>query len=89
MLVPSKIEIGLVDLEKNIFKFIWLTYFRYFTIILYLPIVKGVALHLKKPEFHVSKDALFQVLLNWPSGSGEEDEHVKSLQTDGQTNDGQ
>ena len=48
-----------------------------------------MALQLKKPEFPVSKDALFQVLLNWPSGSGEEDEHVKSLQTDGQTNDGQ
>ena len=24
----------------------------------------------------------------WPSGSGEEDENVKSLQTDGQTNEG-
>ena len=23
--------------------------------------------------------------LNWPNGSGEEDENVKSLQTDGQT----
>ena len=62
MLVQSKIEIGLVDQEKNI-KLISLTYFRYFTIILYLPVVRGVALHLKKPEFPVSKNALCQVWL--------------------------
>ena len=28
-------------------------------------------------------------VLNWPSGSGDRDENVKSLQIDGQTDDGQ
>ena len=49
----------------------------------------GVVLHLKKPECPETKDALCQFWLNWTSGSGEEDEHVKSLQTDGQIDDGQ
>ena len=57
-------------------------YFRY--LCNYLPLEKGGALHLSKLESPSSKDAWFQV---WPSGSGEEGENVKSLQTDGQTDD--
>ena len=45
----------------------------------FLTLAKGMTLHLKKPEFPSPKDALCQV---WFSGSGEEDENVKSLQTD-------
>ena len=53
----------------------------------YLPFEKGVALHLNKLEYPSPKDALCQFGWNWPStrGSGEEDENVKSLQTEGQT----
>ena len=46
---------------------------------------KGVALHLKKIESPLPKDAFCQVWWNWPSGSREEEENVKSLQTDGRT----
>ena len=48
----------------------------------FLTLAKGMTLHLKKLEFPSPKDALCQV---WFSGSGEEDENVKSLQTDRQT----
>ena len=54
----------------------------------YLPLEKGRALDLNKLESPSPKE----FGLNWPSGSGEEDENVKSLQTDrrtdGQTDDG-
>ena len=40
---------------------------------------KDRALHLKKLKSTLPKGALCQVWLNWPSGSGEEDENVKSL----------
>ena len=42
----------------------------------------GVALHLKKLEFPSSILFCAEFGCNWPSGSGEEDENVKSLQTD-------
>ena len=45
----------------------------------YLHLEKGEALHLNKLESTSLKDALCQVWLNWPSGSGEEDEYVKML----------
>ena len=51
----------------------------------YLPLEKSGALHLNKLECPLPKDALCQVWLKWPGGSGEEDENVKSLQTDGRT----
>ena len=44
----------------------------------YLPLEKGRA-HLNKLEFPSPKDALCQVWLKFPSGSGEEDKNVKSL----------
>ena len=40
---------------------------------------------MKKLESPSPKDALCKFGWNWPSGSGEEDENVKSLQTDRQT----
>jgi hypothetical protein len=65
--------------------------FRY-----YLPLGKGVVLHLYNSESPLPNDALCQVWLNWPSGSEEEVENVKLMfnrqtdrQTDGQTDDGQ
>ena len=44
---------------------------------------KCVALYLKKKPFSFSLVAKFGG--NWPCGSGEKDENVKSLQTDWQT----
>ena len=43
-----------------------------------------MALHLNKLESPSPKNALCQVWLKLASGSGEEDENVKSLQIDGQ-----
>ena len=54
----------------------------------YLPLKKGRALHLNNLESPSPKNALCQVWLKLASGSGEEDENVKSLQTDGRTDDG-
>ena len=51
----------------------------------YLPFEKGGALHLNNIETPLPTDALCQVWSNWPSGSGEEDENVKILQTEGRT----
>ena len=82
--MPSLVKIGPVVLEKKIFKSCNL----FLLIPNYLPFGKGVALHLNKLESPSPKDTLCQVWLNWPSGSGEEDENVKSLQTDRET-DGQ
>ena len=47
---------------------------------IYLPFEKGGALQLNKLESPLPKDALSKLGWNWPSGSGEEDENVKSLQ---------
>ena len=49
-------------------------YFRNF--VLFSPLEEGGAFHLNKLESPLPKDALCQL---WPSGSGEEDENVKSL----------
>ena len=46
-----------------------------------------MTLHLNKLESPPPKDALCQVWLNWPTGSEERVENVKSLQTDRQTTD--
>ena len=82
MTVRSLVEIGPVVLEKKIsFKFV--NVFSQFRN--YLPFKKCRALHLNKFKSHSPKDALCQVWLNWPTGSGEEDDNVKSLQTDRQT----
>ena len=37
------------------------------------PLERGGALHLNKLESPTPKDDLCQIVLNWPSGSGEED----------------
>ena len=43
---------------------------------------KGMALYLNKPQSLLPKDALCKEFgWHWPSGSGEEDENVKNLQT--------
>ena len=42
---------------------------------------------MNKLESTSPKDALCKVWLKWASGSGEEDENVKSLQIDRQTTD--
>ena len=43
---------------------------------------RGMALYLNKLESPSPIDVLCQVWLNWPSGSGNEVQNVKSLQTD-------
>ena len=63
------IEIGSVVLEKKIFKFRQCTFF----IKNYLPLEKGVTLHLNKLEFPSPKAACSIFGVNWPSGSSEED----------------
>ena len=78
--VPSLVETGPVVLDRrrrflNNLDIILL--FRY-----YLPLEKGVALHLKKLEPSLLKNALCKV---WPSGFGEDVENVERLQTDRQT----
>ena len=54
--------------------------FRY-----YLTLEKGMAFNLNKIEFFLSKDVMFKFGWNWPSGFGEEDENVYSLQVDRHT----
>ena len=51
---------------------------RRFLFTYHLPMEKGFALHLNKLESPSTNDVLFQIW-NSPSGSGEEDENVKSL----------
>ena len=51
----------------------------------YLPLEKGRALHLNKLESPSLRVTCAKFGWNWTSGSGEEDENVKSLQTDRQT----
>jgi hypothetical protein len=76
------IEIGPLVLEK--------IFFLIFSVSLlfcyYLPLGKGVPLHLKNLEFPLLKDNLCQ---NWPSGCGEEVENVKDYRrTDGRRTTG-
>ena len=83
--VPSLVEIGPVVLEKKIFLII--NVFCYFVII--SPWKRA------GPFIWTNLNPLHPRMLcakfgwNWPGGSGEEDDNVKSLQTDGQTDDGQ
>ena len=53
----------------------------------HLSLEKGGALHLNKLESSSPRILCAKFGLNWPSGSREEDENVKSLQTDGLTTD--
>ena len=78
--MPSLVEIGPVVLEKKIFKrcqFIFIN-----SQLSPLWEGRGILFELESPS---PKDTLCQFWLNKPSGSGEEDENVKSLQTDRQT----
>ena len=50
---------------------------------------EGMLHHLNKLEFPLPKDNYSKFGWNWPSGSGEEDENVKSFKTDKQTDDEQ
>ena len=62
------VETGPVVLEKKMY--------------MYVPLGKGMALQFKKLEYPSPKAVFFcQVLFNWLSRSGEEDENVKCLQT--------
>ena len=75
--VPSLVKIGPVVLEKKIYNVVnVILLFCY-----YFSFEKGVALHLNT-RFPFTPCATFD--WNKPSGSGGEDEHVKSLQKDRQ-----
>ena len=59
-----------------------------FTILQFSPLLKGVALPLNKLESLFPKNMLCEKFgWNYPSGSGKQDENVKSLQTDRQQTD--
>ena len=76
--VPSLVKIGPVILEKKIFNVVnvFLLFCYYF------PTEKGLALHLKKLDSLYPKTLCATFDWNEPSGSGGEDEHDYSLQTD-------
>ena len=79
-----RLKFALWFLRKKLLKFVnVISLFLY-----YIPLDKGVALFWNKLESPIPKDALYQVCWNWPSGSWEEDENVKSLQTDGRQTTG-
>ena len=80
--VPSLVEIGSVVLEKKTF-LISSMYFHY--VIIISPLGRAWSFILTNLNFLSLRDTLCQVWLHWPSGSGEEDENVKRLQTDGRT----
>ena len=69
-------NIGPVVLEKKIFKFCQCI----FAFCNYLPLEKGRALHLNKLNTYHPRMFCAKFGWNWPSGSWEEDENVKSLQ---------
>ena len=71
---PNLVEIGSVVLELKFFNFV--TVFPLFRN--YLPLEKGGALHLNKPDSPSQRMKCAKFGWNWPSGSGE-DENVKSL----------
>jgi hypothetical protein len=80
------IEIGLLVLEKKIFK-------KFFSIFLlfcyYLPLEMGNPLHLNNLESPPPKDDLCQVWLKLAQWFWRRSRKCKSLQTDGQEDDGQ
>ena len=75
-IVPSLVEIGPVVREKKLF-FNFVNVFSLFRN--YLPLEKSGALHLNKFESRNPRMLCAKFGWNWPSGSGEEDENVKSL----------
>ena len=79
--MTNLVEIRPVVLEEKILNFVNVFLLFHF----YLPLEKIEPLHLNKLESQSPKDALCKFGWNWPSGSWEEDENEKSLQTDGQT----
>ena len=74
--MTNLVEIGQEVLEKKIFKFRQCI-FGFFCN--YLPWEKGGALHLNKLESLHPRILCAKLGRNWPSGSGEVDENVKSL----------
>ena len=82
MLVRKLIEIGSVALEKRNFLISWM-YFCYFVII--SPWKRTGPFIWINLNSHHPRMLCAKFGWNWPSGSGEEDDHVKSLQTDRQT----
>ena len=78
--MPSLVKIGPVVLEKKIFKS------SQFIFIIFQLSPLGVRRGPLNSLYPLAKDALCKVWLKLPcSGSGEEDENVKSLQTDSRT----
>ena len=76
MLWPSKGEIGGVFLEKKIFKIHQLNVFLLFRNNMYIPLEKGVALHLRKLEIPTIQGCFVQSLVElvqWFWRRGEED----------------
>ena len=83
----SFIEMGPVVLEKISFKFV--NVFLLFRN--YLPLKRGVVLHLNKFEFHLPKDALWQVwlkLAQWFLRIWKCEEKYTDSRTDRETDDG-
>ena len=73
--MPNLVEIVSVVLEKKFLGLLNLFLLFHY----YLLLEKGVALHLYKLESPSPKNALYQFWLKLVSGSGEENENVKSL----------
>jgi hypothetical protein len=79
--MPSLIEIGLLVLEKKIFKI-----FSVFLLFCdYLPFEKGNPLRFNKLESPLPKDDLCQIWLKLAQWFWRKSRKCKSLQTDGQT----
>ena len=76
-IVPSLVEIGPVVLEKKIF-LISSMYFRYFLVISFLWKRVGPFIWTNLNPHH-QRMICAKFGWNWPSGSGKEDENVKSL----------
>ena len=66
----------------------WRRFFKISLFRNFLPVKKGVVLNLNKLESSRPSLLCAKFGWNWPCGSGEVDENVKSLRTDGQTVDG-
>ena len=79
--VPKLFEIGPVVLEKKIFKVCQYCVFLLFSY--YLPLEKGVALYQANLNPLQTRISCAQFGWNWLSGSGEEDEKLKSLRQRG------
>ena len=77
---PSIFKDVLCQVWLKLAKWFWRRFSNFVNVFLlflyYLPVEKG--LHLNKPESSSPKDVCAKFRWNWPSGSGEEDENVKS-----------